>query len=398
MAIPWSDVLFHSAAGGGGEAVVAPPFPAGAGNLGLTGPMPGDGNATCLLIGRQEKGDRATATLRPPWSSMTSASTALTVLPAPAVAMDRTPKSFDEGGQAERLDGTESGENTRTPNRPAQAAGVQLGVRGATRYIRARLNCRAGDSVPAPAYARPGGRRGTARVGSTAVRGGARRDRGRAGDDVLDLGCGAGLFARAAADRGARVTGIDTDPAAVARAAAEVPEGSVRRRGRAGPAAGPFDVVAAVQLLMHVADPVAVLAACGGAGAVVAATVWGREEECDVRVFGEALAPWLGPRGRRPGRRRSPTHRLRALAERAGLVVERVEEVVCPFEYADEDELLGPLFDSALGRSVARRAGPVAVRAAVLTRLEPYRTAAGGYRLENLFRVLVGAAGPGPTA
>ena len=30
-------------------------------------------------------------------------------------------------------------------------------------------------------------------------------------------------------------------------------------------------------------------------------TVWGREEECDLRVLGEALAPWLGPRRPPPG-------------------------------------------------------------------------------------------------
>ena len=210
-----------------------------------------------------------------------------------------------------------------------------------------------------------------------------------AGTSVLDLGCGAGVFARAAADRGARVTGIDTDPAAVSRAALEVPEGAFAVGDAQDPPPGPFDVVVAVQLLMHVGDPAAVLAAMGRGGAVVAATVWGCDQECEIRVFGEALAPWLGPR-RSVDSPISEPDRLRAIAERAGLVVERLDEVVCPFEYADEDELLGPLFDSALGRSVARRAGPVAMRSAALTRLMPYRTAAGGYRLENLFRMLVG--------
>src|SRR3954466_5885298 len=156
---------------------------------------------------------------------------------------------------------------------------------------------------------------------------------------LLDLGCGTGLFARAAADRGARVTGIDLDPATVARAAAEAPEGSFAGGNGAHPPPGPFDVVAAVQLLMHVVDPVAVLAAAGRSGAVVAATVWGRQEECDIRVFGEALAPWSGPRTSPPPV--TDPDRLRGLAERAGLVVERVDEVVCPFEYADDDELLG---------------------------------------------------------
>jgi SAM-dependent methyltransferase len=211
-----------------------------------------------------------------------------------------------------------------------------------------------------------------------------------AGTTLLDLGCGAGKFARAATDRGARVTGIDLDPAAVDRAAAAVPEGAFAVGNAQQPPPGPFDVVVAVQLLMHVADPAAVLAAAARSGAVVAVTVWGREQECDIRVFGEALAPWLGPR--RPPDGPPPVTdpaRLRTLAERAGLVVERLEEVLCPFDYADEDELLGPLFESALGRAVGRQAGPVALRAAVLERLAPYRTPSGGYRLINLFRVLV---------
>jgi len=218
------------------------------------------------------------------------------------------------------------------------------------------------------------------------------------GTTLLDLGCGAGSFARAAADRGARVTGIDTDPAAVGRAAVAVPEAAFAVGDAEHPPSGPFDVVALVQLLMHVADPVAVLTAArragqgGGrarSGAVVAATVWGREQECDIRVFGEALAPWLGARPRRDGPPVTDPDRLRGIAERAGLAVERLDEVVCPFDYADEDELLGPLFDSALGQAVGRRAGPVALREAVLLRVQPYRTASGGYRLDNLFRVLV---------
>jgi SAM-dependent methyltransferase len=210
------------------------------------------------------------------------------------------------------------------------------------------------------------------------------------GTTLLDLGCGAGAFARAAADRGARVTGIDVDPLAVGRAAADVPEGTFTVGDAHDPPPGPFDVVTAVQVLMHVADPVAVLASAARVGSVVAATVWGREGECDIRVFGEALAPWLGPRPPQEGPPPvTEPSRLRAVAMLAGLDVERIDEVVCPFDYADEDELLGPLFASALGRAVGRRVGPVVLRSAVLEHLQPYRTAGGGYRLANVFRVLV---------
>jgi SAM-dependent methyltransferase len=214
-----------------------------------------------------------------------------------------------------------------------------------------------------------------------------------AGSTLLDLGCGEGLLARAAADRGAVVTGVDTDADAVALAAAEVPEGTFVVRNAQDPPAGPFDVVAAVQLLMHVADPVAVLSRAGRVGGVVAATVWGRERECDLRVLGEAFEPWLGPgRPARGAPVREPA-RLRAMAERARLTVERLDEVAVPFDYADEDELLQPLLASGLARAVARRVDPGTLREAVLERLEPYRTPDGGYRLQNLVRVLVARRG-----
>ncbi|MGY1605354.1 class I SAM-dependent methyltransferase [Geodermatophilus sp. SYSU D00815] len=211
------------------------------------------------------------------------------------------------------------------------------------------------------------------------------------GTHLLDLGCGAGHLARAAAERGARVTGIDLDPAAIRAAAAAVPEGSFAVRDALDPPPGRFDVAVAVQLLMHVPDPVAVLAAAGRRAPVVVATVWGREQECDVRAFGEALAPWVG---RRPAAAAvTDPRRLQGLAGRAGLVVERLEEVVCAFDYAGDDALVDPLLASGLGRAAAARAGPEAVRAAVLRRCAPYRTPFGSYRLRNLFRVLVARPG-----
>ncbi len=212
----------------------------------------------------------------------------------------------------------------------------------------------------------------------------------RRGTTLLDLGCGVGEFARAAADRGAVVTGIDLDRSAVAVTAARVPEGEFRAGDAHDPPPGPFDVVAAVQLLAHVRNPLAVLRAAAAAGPTVVVTVWGREEECDVRAFGEALAPWLPVRRPQPGPP-SPTDpdRLRELAGLAGLDVVSLEEVVCPFTYADEDELIAPLAGTGMGRQAMNRGGPAAVRAAVLERLEPNRTPQGVYVLHNLFRVLL---------
>src|SRR5690349_12719802 len=45
---------------------------------------------------------------------------------------------------------------------------------------------------------------------------------------VLDVGCGAGTFLRAAADRGARVGGLDGSPALLELAREQVPEADLR--------------------------------------------------------------------------------------------------------------------------------------------------------------------------
>jgi SAM-dependent methyltransferase len=210
------------------------------------------------------------------------------------------------------------------------------------------------------------------------------------GTALLDLGCGPGTLAAAAVARGARVVGIDADPSAVAVASAAVPEADFRVGDAHDPPPGPFDVVAAVQLLAHVANPLAVLRAAAGAAPVVAVTTWGPEEGCDVRAFGEALAPWLPPR-RRPSGPPPLTDpaRLRKVVGLAGLVVVAEDEVECPFTYPDADALVGPLLAAGIGRAAAARAGEGAVRRAVLERLDVNRTRTGGYVLRNRFRLLV---------
>ncbi len=209
---------------------------------------------------------------------------------------------------------------------------------------------------------------------------------------LLDLGCGAGEFARYATDRGARITGVDLDRAAVATAAERVPEGTFLVGDAADPPSGPFAAVVAVQLLEHVANPVAVLRAAPAP--VLVATVWGRASECDAHLFAEALAPWLPPRPPRPGPPPlTDPDRLRKIVALAGLEVVALDEVACPIDYADADTLLDELLASGLGRQAAGRVGPAAVRTAVLDRAADLCTAAGGYRLRNVVRVVVARRG-----
>ena len=88
-------------------------------------------------------------------------------------------------------------------------------------------------------------------------------DHVRAGDRVLDLGCGDGAFAAALVQAGAAVTGVDVAAEAVRRARVRAPQARVEQvaEGAALPLAeDAFDVVWAGEVLEHVADLVGLLA------------------------------------------------------------------------------------------------------------------------------------------
>jgi 2-polyprenyl-6-hydroxyphenyl methylase / 3-demethylubiquinone-9 3-methyltransferase len=89
------------------------------------------------------------------------------------------------------------------------------------------------------------------------------------GSKVLDVGCGGGILAEAMARRGAQVTGIDLSDKALRVAQLhllesrlEVQYENVSVENYAAAHAGKFDVVTCMELLEHVPEPAAMVAAC----------------------------------------------------------------------------------------------------------------------------------------
>ena len=89
------------------------------------------------------------------------------------------------------------------------------------------------------------------------------------GKRVIDVGCGGGILAESMARRGAAVTGIDMGEAPLAVARLHAQESGVEVEYRHGTAeqmaaerAGQYDIVTCMEMLEHVPDPGAVIAAC----------------------------------------------------------------------------------------------------------------------------------------
>ena len=219
------------------------------------------------------------------------------------------------------------------------------------------------------------------------------------GTSLLDVGCGSGLAAAIAHERGAKVSGIDAALPFVEIARGRVP-GADFRVGELEALPyddDSFDVVTGFASFQYAADPVHALQEARRVthpGGTVAMLTWGRPERCDVAAIIRALGSLLPPPP--PGApgpfALSAPGALEDLAQRAGLTTSRAAEFSTRWEYPDrETALRGHLASGPAARAI-KAAGEERVAAAISDAIAPFRTAAGGYTLENSWRYLLTTA------
>ena len=220
----------------------------------------------------------------------------------------------------------------------------------------------------------------------------------RAGQSVLDAGCGSGAFLRAAADHGAIVSGIDASEALLAIARERVPEaelslGDLQRLPYADDA---FDAVTGFCSFFFADDMVEALREAGRVarpGAPIVIQVWGRPERFDLGLMKAVLARFRPPP---PPGRLDPTTLwqpgvLEDLATQAGLVPDTAFDDRWAYEYADEESMSRAMLSAGgFGAIVGDRQDEA--RAAVLEALAVCRTLDGGYRIENDWHFLIARA------
>jgi len=156
------------------------------------------------------------------------------------------------------------------------------------------------------------------------------------GAAVLDVGCGGGILAEAMARRGAKVTGIDLSEKALTVAQLHLLESkldveyqSVSAEDYAAAHAGKFDVVTCMELLEHVPEPGAMVAACARlvrpGGQVFFSTINRNPKSYLFAVVGAEYVLGLLPKGTHDYMRFIKPSELSRWSREAGL---RIDELI----------------------------------------------------------------------
>jgi 2-polyprenyl-6-hydroxyphenyl methylase / 3-demethylubiquinone-9 3-methyltransferase len=152
------------------------------------------------------------------------------------------------------------------------------------------------------------------------------------GARVLDVGCGGGILTEAMARRGAKVTGIDLSEKALRVAQLHLLESKLDIRYEAcsvDDVGGEFDLVTCMELLEHVPDPSAMVAACARrvrpGGQVFFSTINRNPKSYLFAVVGAEYVLGLLPKGTHDYQRFIKPSELSRWSRAAGL---RVDELI----------------------------------------------------------------------
>lgn len=224
----------------------------------------------------------------------------------------------------------------------------------------------------------------------------------RAGDRVLDVGCGAGAFLRLVVGRGAVPAGLDASEELIGFARERLP-GADLRVGEMEALPWPddaFDLVTGFNSFFFADDMVEALREAGRVakpGAPIVIQVWGAHDRCDLEAMKQVARPFLParPADAPADPDLSEPGLLRVLARDAGLTPDTEFGVSWAFVYPDA-ETLGRALVAVAGLSVlagSERADDL--KSAIVDGLAPYRRDDGSYRLENEYKLLVARSAGG---
>lgn len=220
----------------------------------------------------------------------------------------------------------------------------------------------------------------------------------KSGDRLLDIGCGAGVFLRSAAELGAEVYGLEAASGLFDQARKIAPNADLQQGEME---ALPFDdnffdIVTGFNSFFYAANMIEALREAGRVAkprAPIVIQVWGRPERCNLDAMKSALMSFFPPPD--PNAPAPPKlfeeGVLEGIARAAGLEpVDRFESSWA-FVFPDEGTAARRLLAPGIVVEAVQAAGEDAVRAALLDAVAPFKTPEG-FRLQNEWHYVVALA------
>ncbi len=220
-----------------------------------------------------------------------------------------------------------------------------------------------------------------------------------AGAAHLDAGCGAGMAAQIATERGACVSGLDAAENLLAIARTRVPNGEFHlgELENLPFSDNSFDLVTGFNSFQYAGNPGVALAEAkrvARQGADVVIMTWGDPEGMEAATLIAAIKPLLpAPPPGTPGPfALSNEDALREFAASADLSPVEVFDVNSPWHYPDAATALRGIKSGGAGIRAIEHAGEAAVDSAYSKAIEPFRQADGTCLIDATFRCLVARA------
>lgn len=216
---------------------------------------------------------------------------------------------------------------------------------------------------------------------------------------LLDAGCGAGMAAQIAAERGAHVSGLDASENLLAIARERVPNGdfSIGELERLPFPDDSFDLVTGFNSFQYAGSPSSALAEAKRVtrpGGSVVIMTWGEPQGMDAASIVAAIKPLLPrpPEGAPGPFALSEEQALRGFAIAAGLEPSAVFDVDSPWHYPDLATAVRGIMSAGVSVRAMEHSSEEAVESAYSEALSPFCKADGTCAFGASFRYLVAKA------
>lgn len=218
----------------------------------------------------------------------------------------------------------------------------------------------------------------------------------RSGQELLDIGCGTGLFLRLAGSTGAALTGIDVSPEMLEVARERNADARLLQQDLDNLSfpENNFDLVTGFNSLQYAQDIVKTLKDIRRLlkeDGLLVIGIWGSDAECESLKVLSSIASLLPepPPGSPGPLALSGEGRVESLLREAGLVLQQKGTANCHWNFSSLDEATRGILAAGPSVEAIRYAGLEKVKEQLVTTLAPFNIYEEMFVLENLFHYFI---------